>query len=174
MRKRLGRMKPCLGCNKEFYCPRCKDAGGTLPETKYCCNACALAARKPTPERAREMFWSRVDKAAGPDACWPWTGAKHFRGYGACAPGYGDCRAHRVSWLYTHGSLPKGLGVLHKCDNPICVNPAHLYLGDQKANAADKVARGRFGNRYQPVETLLHPHLSLRGTMTKTTESVQR
>jgi len=109
----------------------------------------------------------KVDKSGGEDACWPWTGVQHFRGYGACCKTYGDCRAHRVSWLYTHGSLPSGLGVLHKCDNPICVNPAHLYLGDQKQNRADQTARGRNGSRYMPVEKLLHPHLSRRGQMGK-------
>jgi hypothetical protein len=110
-------------------------------------------------------FWAKVQKDV--DGCWIWQGAKHFRGYGACAQTYGDCRAHRVSWLLTNGPIPKGQGVLHKCDTPLCVNPEHLYLGDQKQNHADRVARGRFGHRYQPVETLLHPHLSQRGKLTK-------
>lgn len=108
----------------------------------------------------KEMrFWGQVDKGS---SCWLWTGVQHFRGYGACAKTYGDTRAHRVAWLLTNGPTPDGLGVLHKCDTPLCVNPAHLYLGDQKQNAADTIARGRYGNRWTPVNQLLHPQLSKR------------
>lgn len=111
----------------------------------------------------KEMrFWGQVDKSAGPDACWLWMGTKHFRGYGACTKQYGDTRAHRVSWLLTHGPIPDGLGVLHKCDTPLCVNPAHLYLGDQKQNSADCIARGRRHGPHTPFEQLLHPQLSKR------------
>lgn len=106
-------------------------------------------------------FWAKVHKG---ERCWIWMGAEHYRGYGACGSGYGDTRAHRVAWLLTHGAIPKGQGVLHKCHTPLCVNPAHLYLGDQKQNNADCKAAGRRNNRYTPVEQLLHPQLSRRLT----------
>lgn len=112
-----------------------------------------------TPEM---RFWGQVDKSEGPHACWSWTGARHFRGYGACAKSYGDTRAHRVAYMLAKGEIPEGLGVLHHCDNTICVNPAHLYLGDQKVNMADCVARGRKGHAYIPLDQLLHPQLSKR------------
>lgn len=106
-----------------------------------------------------QRFWARVEKS---DGCWLWTGAQHFRGYGATTPIRGHTRAHRVSWVLTNGLIPDGAGVLHRCDTPLCVNPAHLYLGSQRQNLADCVARGRYGNKDKPIEDLLHPHLSKR------------
>ena len=161
-RQRKGRMKPCMNCGTAFYCEPSRDDGGTLMKRKYCSTKCDKQ-HKFHSGGEKERFWTKVHKG---ERCWIWMGAKHFRGYGACGTAYGDCRAHRVAWIYTNGSIPKGLGVLHRCDTPLCVNPFHLYLGDQKANAADKKARGRIGNRYQPIHSLLHPHLSLRGKLT--------
>lgn len=84
--------------------------------------------RKNTAETI-EAFWAKVDKN-GAGGCWLWTGAKTI--------GYG-----RVSWALTNGQIAEGLYALHKCDNPGCVNPSHLHLGDQMANMADKKSRNR-------------------------------
>jgi hypothetical protein len=108
-------------------------------------------------------FWAKAEPLPW-SGCWIWMGAEHYRGYGACGTIYGDCRAHRVAWKMTNGDIPKGMGVLHKCHNPLCVNPEHLYLGDQKQNMADAVAAGRKHHRYTPVDQLLHPQLSKRLT----------
>jgi len=90
-----------------------------------------------------ERFWSKVEKT---DGCWIWTGARR-NGYGAfLITNQGRKRvvyAHRLSFELVHGAIPKGLYVLHHCDNPVCVNPIHLFLGTQSDNLKDAGAKGR-------------------------------
>lgn len=71
-----------------------------------------------------ERLWKRVDRSAGPDACWPWTGSVNPKGYGDLGPGPGERTAHRIAYASTFGAIPPGLCVLHRCDNPPCCNPA--------------------------------------------------
>lgn len=86
-------------------------------------------------------FWRRVDRR-GPDECWEWTGTKNADGYGQMYAFGRVSGAHRVSWRL-HNSDPGVMHVLHSCDNPGCVNPAHLRLGTNRDNVNDKMARGR-------------------------------
>ncbi len=94
-----------------------------------------------------DRFWSKVNTSAGPDACWPWVGGKHIRGYGIFSvhrPGvYRSWRSHRIAYEQSHGTDPGKLMVLHACDNPPCCNPSHLFLGTHQDNVDDKVAKGR-------------------------------
>lgn len=103
--------------------------------------------RKRLPLEVR--FWSKVDRRAA-DECWLWTGATYEFGYGQIKgplvrerTGFSGMGAHRLSWEIHHGPIPSGLHVLHRCDNPRCCNPTHLFLGTAADNAADKSAKGR-------------------------------
>ncbi|MGE3598815.1 MAG: HNH endonuclease [Dehalococcoidia bacterium] len=89
-------------------------------------------------------FWSYVDSSAGPDACWEWTRSRIHDGYGRFWDTKRMWRAHRFAWTITHGDIPDGIVVLHKCDNPPCCNPSHLALGTTSDNNWDKVHKGRF------------------------------
>jgi hypothetical protein len=87
-----------------------------------------------------EPFWAKVD-VSDSASCWPWTGHRDARGYGRTTKR--STTAHRVAWEVTHGEIPAGLFVCHRCDNPPCCNPAHLFLGTAGDNARDMAAKGR-------------------------------
>lgn len=95
----------------------------------------------------RERFTAKVG-AADADDCWLWQASKLGHQYGQfCArkPSGKQAHlyAHRVAWTLSQGEIPDGLMVLHHCDVPLCVNPSHLFLGDQFTNMQDAAAKGR-------------------------------
>lgn len=89
-----------------------------------------------------ERFWSYVGRG-GKDECWEWSGAPTGGGYGRMSVEDRDRYAHRLSFELHHGD-PGDDFVLHHCDNRLCVNPDHLYAGDQQDNVDDAIERGRW------------------------------
>lgn len=91
-----------------------------------------------------ERFWAKITKT---DGCWEWTGYKDRDGYGRLClfklSGRPRALTHRIAYTLARGSVPDGMCVLHRCDNPPCCNPEHLFLGTNTENQADKVAKAR-------------------------------
>jgi predicted nucleic acid-binding Zn ribbon protein len=114
--------RPCRHCRLDF-----------LPEQgsrRYCSERCRALAR----------FWPLVEQGQG---CWLWRSQISSRGYGVTNFLGRTQNAHRVAWIITFGEVLAGLCVLHTCDNRLCVNPAHLFLGTNKDNTDDMFAKGR-------------------------------
>lgn len=108
----------------------------------------AMAAKRPG---LHERYWSKVD-VQGNDDCWPWLAAKRNRshGYGAFWFEGRHQPSNRIALILSGTPVPTGMFACHSCDNPSCCNPRHLFVGTNKDNNDDKVAKGRhvFGERY--------------------------
>lgn len=96
------------------------------------------------PSSLVDRFWRHVDRTAS-DGCWPWNGATIGKGYGWFAVSSAKREyAHRVAYQLSAGvTLRPGECVCHHCDNPICVNPAHLFVGSHADNVRDRDLKGR-------------------------------
>lgn len=156
--KQVWKGKPLTALNVskriERNCSVCAKQFITLPSRirtgrgVFCSKSCAYEnLRVPLAER----FWKYVNKT---ESCWLWTGSHGNYGFITMTERRGEPQqllAHRASWELHFGTIPDGLWVLHNCpdgDNPLCVNPAHLWLGTAADNSRDMVAKGRnVGNR---------------------------
>ena len=116
-----------------------------------------------------DAFWSKVRK----ESCWIWTAAINEKGYGVVGVGGVTKKAHRVAWEIANGPIKHGACVLHRCDNPPCCNPAHLFLGSRADNNADMLAKGRkkVGGTVTPVAACAYRRGSEHG-MSKLTPTI--
>lgn len=135
--------------------------------------------RKPLPISVR--FWrlaepvsARRSTARDPlNGCWGWRGNKNQAGYGQFRIGRKGrvMSAHRVSWEIHNGPIPEGLIVMHRCDNPSCVNPAHLFVGTHKDNMRDAAKKGRLS---APHAKPHRPHTRVRKLTDDQVRSIRR
>jgi len=118
----------CLYCGGSFF-RRPSDVRRGF--AKFCSRVCRASVERRTPE---EAFWRKTEKTR---TCWIWTGAKLPAGYGNFHARGKRVYAHRFSYELHKGPIPEGLYVIHKCDNPPCVNPKHLRIGTATENMHD-------------------------------------
>lgn len=109
------------------------------------------------PRSAESRLWSQVEKSPG---CWVWTGYLRNGQHGAMSINDREIYVHRLSYAIHHGPIPQGKVVCHRCDNPPCVQPDHLFLGDQQDNVSDMRAKGRGKNPPRHAGEV-HPAASL-------------
>lgn len=146
------RKKNCLTCSQEYFIPQGKK------RSKFCSTKCIryTADKKYLSTHKGKGFWQNateqqkldrlkeeLDKfAITNDGCWSWGKKLDRMGYGRIGPKH-VYLAHRISWIVHNGPIPAGLFICHKCDNPACTNPEHLFLGTPKDNTQDCIKKGR-------------------------------
>lgn len=114
------------------------------------------AERYASIENAVARFWKRVRKDDGDDACWEWIGKSKAMGYGQLKYGNRIVSAHRFSYEIHVGPIPDGLFICHKCDNPPCVRPDHLFAGTPQQNTSDMFSKGRSGAQRKREWEFMH------------------
>lgn len=147
-------MKICTAC--QISQP--KESFTTAPRNKYgrisWCKACFRLYKKkrheefvefPPVEQWSKRFWSYVEITLdNPKTCWPWLGGKLKNGYGSFILSYKTLQASQAAYIQAFGYIPKGLLVLHRCDNPPCCRPSHLFVGTNADNMRDALEKGKF------------------------------
>jgi hypothetical protein len=117
--------------------------------------------RKRKRQAMPEHFRSMIEQS---DGCWLWSGSKDRDGYGTYHVSRVTQKAHRVSWELSFGAVPDGLCVLHKCDNPCCVRPDHLFLGTQADNVKDMNQKGRSSGNVQIPDEIVRQIKAMRAS----------
>lgn len=120
-----------------------------------------MSSAKP---RAGSLQWMEQRCIPEPNSgCWLWTSTVNRTGYGRfdCTTSGTRKLAHRQSWTIHRGPIPDGMWVLHKCDTPSCINPDHLFLGNNRDNMLDMIRKGRGGSSTMPKPGEANPHAKL-------------
>ena len=134
----------CQLCGKEYIVKSCDQKG-----TKYCSRKCAnTAISRKNAKIKKEKYSSKeylmskiqIDKKTG---CWNWKGSRHKQGYGTKAFAGKRIKTHRLFYEIFIGKIPERICVCHKCDNPPCCNPDHLFIGTYKDNMQDMIKKNR-------------------------------
>lgn len=139
----------CEGCQAEFV-----PTGHRPERRRFCSPDCTRAYARScreakTVETTARRFWQRVAKSDDA-SCWEWRGYRNPHGYGQASYLSRVRLSHRIAFMLSSGTtIPRGMYVLHRCDNPACCNPGHLFLGNQQANIDDARQKGRLKNPTQ-------------------------
>ena len=147
-------MKTCVDCGKTLVnsrAKRCKPCAANEP---------GKIAKGRLTAMAPEKDLARFEALVSPEpmsGCWLWTGSLYPSGYGRRRIGTVTRVASREAWRLYRGPIPSGLCVCHRCDNPPCVNPDHLFLGTIKDNAYDMIAKGRHSHGASHVASMRPP-----------------
>lgn len=149
-------VKVCQACGAAFRRKEKEIGYAQWAKAKACSAACrARLQRVPLAKR----FWAKVLKVPGENACWVWIGNKNEHGYGTLGVNRKMEKAHRVALALESGEpIPDGVDVCHKCDNPSCVRPDHLFLGTMSDNIRDCVLKGRHAQKIKTHCPRGHPY----------------
>lgn len=110
--------------------------------------------RKSALERRIDRFWAKVDRAHQRGWCWLWQGYTKPSGHGLTTWMGRPIHAHRLAWILKRGEISDGLCINHKCHNPTCCNPAHLYVGTREQNMADYWGHTRYRVQTSPNDSV--------------------
>ncbi len=147
--------KECESCGKTFHFPP-----NRLSKARFCSKQCYGSGKL----GSEENFWAGVLKG-NPDECWEWQRARSGGRYGNLKFRDHFIYAHRLAWILTYGPIDDPtMNVLHKCDNPPCCNPTHLWLGTIADNVHDMVAKGRWAKTHPGKKNPMGLHPKARFT----------